>query len=127
MEPLQRPFAKQLGPLTLAFYGDSVYEQLVRRRIVSEGSRPSAELHRQAVGRVRASFQASAYEKLLPLLTEEEADILKRGRNATGLNPPRSSSSAEYHRATAIEALFGYLSLIGESERLEELFGKIYE
>lgn len=127
MEPLQRPFAKQLGTLTLAFYGDSVYEQLVRRRIVSEGSRPSNELHRQAVGRVRASFQASAYEKLLPLLTEEETDILKRGRNATGLNPPRSSSSAEYHRATAVEALFGYLSLIGESERLEELFGKIYE
>lgn len=127
MEPLQRSFAKQLSPLTLAFYGDSVYEQFVRRRIVSEGSRPSAELHRQAVGRVRASFQASAYEKLLPLLTEEEADILKRGRNATGLNPPRSSNPAEYHRATAVEALFGYLSLIGESERLEELFGEIYE
>ena len=95
---------------------------LVRRLIVIEGSRPSNELHRLAVEKVRASFQSAAYEKLLPILTEEETDILKRGRNATGLNPPKSSNPRDYHRATAVEVLFGYLDLIGEKERIEELF-----
>lgn len=114
--------AKQLSPLTLAFYGDCVYEILVRRKIVEGGSRPSQELHRLSVQMVRASFQSAAYDKILPLLTEEETDILKRGRNATGLNPPKSSNPRDYHRATAVEVLFGYLDLIGERSRTEELF-----
>lgn len=122
MEPITKAQAKQLSPLTLAFYGDCVYEMLVRRMIVIEGSRPSNELHRLAVEKVRASFQSAAYEKLLPILAEEETDILKRGRNATGLNPPKSSNPRDYHRATAVEVLFGYLDLIGEKERIEELF-----
>lgn len=122
MEAMTKSQAKQLSPLTLAFYGDCVYEQLVRQRIVREGSRPSHELHRLAVEKVRASYQSTAYEKLLPVLNEDETDILKRGRNATGLNPPKSSNAKEYHQATAVEALFGYLSLIGEAARLEELF-----
>lgn len=122
MEPVSKAQAKQLNPLTLAFYGDCVYEVLVRRMIVIEGSRPSNELHRLAVEKVRASFQSAAYDKLLPILTEEETDILKRGRNATGLNPPKSSNPRDYHRATAVEVLFGYLDLIGEKERIEELF-----
>ena len=62
------------------------------------------------------------FEKILPVLTEEETDILKRGRNATGLNPPKSSNTRDYHRATAVEVLFGYLDLIGERSRAEELF-----
>lgn len=122
MTPMTKSQAKQLSPLTLAFYGDCVYEVLVRRKIVMGGSRPSQELHRLAVEKVRASFQSAAYETLLPVLTEEETDILKRGRNATGLNPPKSSNPRDYHRATAIEVLFGYLDLIGEKERIEELF-----
>ncbi len=122
MTPMTKAQAKQLSPLTLAFYGDSVYEVLVRRRIVNEGSRPSQELHRLSVKMVRASFQSAAYETLLPILTEEETDILKRGRNATGLNPPKSSNPRDYHRATAVEVLFGYLHLIGENQRIEELF-----
>lgn len=122
MTPMTKSQAKQLSPLTLAFYGDCVYEVLVRRKIVSGGSRPSQELHRLAVEKVRASFQSAAYETLLPVLTEEETDILKRGRNATGLNPPKSSNPRDYHRATAVEVLFGYLDLIGEKERIEELF-----
>lgn len=114
--------AKQLSPLTLAFYGDCVYEILVRRKIVEGGSRPSQELHRLSVQMVRASFQSAAYDKILPILTEEETDILKRGRNATGLNPPKSSNPRDYHRATAVEVLFGYLDLIGKRGRAEELF-----
>ena len=122
MKSMTKSQAKQLSPLTLAFYGDCVYEVLVRRMIVWEGSRPSQELHRLSVEKVRASFQAAAYDKLLPILSEEETDILKRGRNATGLNPPKSSNPRDYHKATAVEVLFGYLDLIGESARIEELF-----
>lgn len=118
--------AKQLSPLTLAFYGDSVYEVIVRRKIVSEGSRPSHELHRLSVEKVRASFQSAAYEKLLPVLTEEETDVLKRGRNVTGLNAPKSSNPRDYHRATAVESLFGYLDLIGDTKRIEELSEVIF-
>lgn len=125
MEAMTKAQAKALSPTTLAFYGDCVYEGMVRRKIVSEGSRPSNELHKRSVEWVRASFQAMAYETILPLLSEEESDILKRGRNATGLKAPRSSNPAEYHRATAVEALFGYLSLIGEEARLETLFAAI--
>lgn len=125
MDKLTKAEVRQLSPAALAFYGDSVYEILVRRSIVMCGNRPSGELHTMSVKMARASYQAAAYEKLLPLLTEEEADVLRRGRNTTGITAPKSSSPAEYHKATAVEALFGYLSLIGEEERLEELFGEI--
>ena len=117
--------AKRLSPGVLAFYGDSVYELYVRRMIVGLGDRPSAELHNMSVKMARASFQAQAFEKLLTVLDDEEADILRRGRNATGLHAPKSSCSAEYHKATAVEALFGYLSLTGDDKRIEELFAFI--
>lgn len=122
MKTMTKAEAKQLSPTTLAFYGDSVYEELVRRKIVRGGSRPSNALHKASVEMVRASFQAMAYDLLLPILSEEETDILKRGRNATGLTAPKSSNQCEYHKATAIEVLFGYLSLIGEKERIENMF-----
>ena len=125
MEKLSKQEAKRLSPGALAFYGDSVYELCVRRRVLSLGDRPSAVLHNMSVKMARASFQAAGYDKLAGTLSEEEADILRRGRNATGLNAPKSSSSAEYHKATAVEALFGYLSLTGNDERIEELFGII--
>lgn len=127
MKNITKTEAKRLSPGLLAFYGDSVYELYVRRSVVAQGDRPSAELHGMSVKMARASFQAAAFEKLLPLLTEEEADILRRGRNSTGLSAPKSSNSAEYHKATAVEALFGYLSLIGGDERIEELFRAITE
>ncbi len=117
--------AKSLSPGLLAFYGDSVYEVMVRRFVVSAGDKPSAKLHEESVKYARAGFQAAAYDRILPLLDENEADILRRGRNSTGLTAPKSSSQAEYHKATAVEALFGYLSLTGGDERLEELFSAI--
>lgn len=117
--------AKRLSPGLLAFYGDSVYEKLVRRYVVSFGDKPSAKLHEQSVKYARAGFQAAAYDRILPLLDEDEADILRRGRNSTGLTAPKSSTQGEYHKATAVEALFGYLSLTGGDERLDELFGVI--
>ena len=125
MKTLSGSEAKRLSPATLAFYGDSVYELYVRRSIALLGDRQSGELHNMSVKMARASFQAEAFELLTPVLDEDEADILRRGRNATGLNPPKSSNSAEYHKATAVEALFGYLSLTGADERIEELFNMI--
>ncbi len=125
MEIMSKQEAKRLSPAALAFYGDSVYELYVRRRVLSLGDRPSAALHNMSVKMARASFQAVAYERLSDVLDEEEADILRRGRNSTGLTAPKSSSSAEYHKATAVEVLFGYLSLTGNDARIEELFGII--
>jgi ribonuclease-3 family protein len=117
--------ARTYSPLTLAFLGDGYYELLVRRRITLEHNMSANKLHRAAVAKVRASFQAAACERIAELLTEEEAEIFKRGRNANG-TVPRSSNPAEYRKATGLEALFGWLLLIGEETRAEELFEVIY-
>lgn len=114
------------SPLTLAFLGDSVYEQLVRERLVLTANMPVGKLHILAVKRVRANYQSKAYDALLPILSEEEEHILKRGRNATGNTVPKSSNPVEYRRATAIECLFGYLYLTGNKDRIEELFNIIW-
>ena len=119
---LTKTQAKALGGLTLAFFGDSVYEVLVRERIVMGGTLPVDALHKKAVKKVNAGFQSKAVEVIEPMLSEEELEIFKRGRNATGNNVPRSSNPKDYRRATGFEALFGYLYLIGESDRINELF-----
>ncbi len=119
--------ARSLSPLTLAFFGDSVYEVLVRERIVKDGSKPIHALHDMAVKKVNAGFQSFASEHIESLLTEDETEIFKRGRNATGSNVPRSSNPKDYHRATGLEALFGYLYLSGKTERMNELFNIIYD
>ncbi len=119
--------ARALSPLTLAFFGDSVYEVLVRERIVKNGSKPIRELHDAAVKKVNAGFQSLASQKIEAMLSEQELEIFKRGRNAAGSNVPRSSNSKDYHRATGLEALFGYLYLSGERERMKELFDIIYD
>lgn len=118
--------AKQLGGLTLAFFGDSVYEVLVRERIVKNGTLPVNQLHKRAVEKVNAGFQSFAYDVIENELTEEETEIFKRGRNATGNTVPRSSNARDYRRATGIEALFGYLYLTGQKERMDYLFDMIY-
>ena len=112
--------AKALGGLTLAFFGDSVYEVYVREQIVKLGTMPVDKLHKNA------GFQSYAYDIIAEQLTEEETEIFKRGRNATGNNVPRSSNPKDYRRATGMEALFGYLYLTGQNDRIKELFEKIY-
>ena len=125
MEPLTQAQARQYSPLALAFLGDSVYEILVREYLVREANRPAAKLHEQKIQLVCAAFQAQAIDRLLPLLTEEETAVYKRGRNANN-TVPRHTSAQDYHKATGLEALFGYLHLLGEQERLEELFAAIF-
>ena len=122
---LTKAEARALGGLTLAFFGDSVYEVLVRERIVKGGTMPVNTLHKKAVEKVNAGFQSKAFDVIEPMLSEEEIEIFKRGRNATGNNVPRSSNSKDYRRATGFEALFGYLYLIGENDRINELFEAI--
>ena len=88
--------AKALGGLTLAFFGDSVYEVYVREQIVKLGTMPVDKLHKKAVQYVNAGFQSYAYDIIAEQLTEEETEIFKRGRNATGNNVPRSSNPKEW-------------------------------
>ena len=125
MEPLTQAQARQYSPLALAFLGDSVYEILVREYLVREANRPAANLHEQKIQLVCAAFQAQAIDRLIPLLTEEEMAVYKRGRNANN-TVPRHTSAQDYHKATGLEALFGYLHLLGEQARLEELFAAIF-
>lgn len=122
MDILSKETARSYSPPALAFYGDCAWEIMVRRYILEKGSAPSGKLHSRSVEMVRASFQSSAVDIIEELLTEEEADILRRGRNASGIQVPKSSTPREYHRATGFEALFGYLFLIGDYNRANQLF-----
>lgn len=113
---------KQYSPNTLAFIGDTVYELFVREALVTEANRPVSELNRRKVSLVNCEAQAEAVRKITPNLTDEELAVYKRGRNAFTKNTPKNSSVADYHSATGLEALFGYLYLSGRVDRLRELF-----
>ena len=115
----------QLSILALAHVGDAVYELLVRSYLSSHGLVKVTELHRATVSMVKASAQAEAAARLLPLLTEEERAVYRRGRNSHVGSVPQAATKAEYHAATGLEAVFGWLHLAGESERISELFGHI--
>ena len=115
---------KLLSPLTLAFVGDGVYELLVRKKIVETGNMPPKKLNARKVEMVRASAQAAVYDGLELLLEEEEREVLKRGRNAHTGSVPKNAQMADYHKATGVEALFGFLYLKGDWERLYFLFDK---
>jgi ribonuclease-3 family protein len=113
---------KLLSPLTLAFIGDGVFELFVRERLVCKGNCPVKALHKSTVAQVCCSAQAEASKKLLPILTQDETEVYLRGRNAHTNHVPKNSSIADYHAATAFEALFGYVYLMGKLDRLRELF-----
>ena len=112
----------QLSPLTLAFVGDAVFDLFVRERLVCLANRPVNRLHSLAVSLVKASSQARAAKKLSEILSEKELSVLKRGRNAHTNHKAKNASESDYHYATGLEALFGFLYLSGESDRLRELF-----
>lgn len=112
----------ELSPLNLAFIGDCVYEILVRETLVLNANRPVNDLHRESVKFVSAKAQTLAYDKIKDCLTEQETAIYKRGRNAKVGHNPKSASQGEYHIATGVEALFGYLYLTEQIQRIKELF-----
>ena len=107
--------------------GDGVYELLVREHLLAQGNCPVKKLNSRKVELVRCQFQAQALERLWPRLTGEEQEVALRGRNAHVGHVPKNANMADYHGATALEALFGYLYLGGEVSRLRELFGLVME
>lgn len=113
---------RALSPLALAFVGDGVYGLMVREYLLCQANRPAGVLHKLSVEMVRAEAQATALERLLPVLTDTEEGVYRRGRNAH-----TTRNSADYHQATGLESLFGYLYLQGEQERLRELFAIVVE
>lgn len=121
------PEINTLSPLTLAFLGDSVYEMFVRTKILSGGNRPANELHKIAVGYVKAKAQADAAHKILDMLTDDELTIYKRGRNTNIHTVPKNADMADYRHATALETLIGYLYLKGEEERLKEILNAAFD
>ena len=124
-EELKNTDPDLLSPLTLAFVGDTVFDLLVRGNLVMQANRPVGKLHPLAATKVCAAAQARDARDIAPLLTAREADIYRRGRNAHTGRIPKSASSAEYHSATGLEALFGWLYLSGRDDRIEELFEHI--
>lgn len=122
------PDLRLINPLTLAFVGDGVYEMLVREEIVNRYTSLSAnKLHTLAVEMVRATAQARGFAIIAPVLTETEMVVFKRGRNANGVTPPKHTSAGEYRTATGLEALFGWLYLGGNQERIGALFKMILD
>ena len=117
----------RLSNLGLAHLGDGVYELMVRSWLCLHGKATNRGLHKAAVGYVAAAAQARAAEKILPLLTAEEQDVFRRGRNTAPHTIPKAASREEYQTATAVEALFGYLWLKGDTQRLNELFETMME
>jgi len=117
----------QMNMLALAHVGDAVYELLVRSMLCSGKKASVMQLHRLTVQKVRAEAQAEAVEKLLPKLTEEELAVYKRGRNTKVNSAPHHADIAQYHAATGLEALFGWLYLQGKTDRVGELFSAITE
>lgn len=113
-----------LSPSVLAFVGDAVYGLYVRTHLASV-NRPSGELHKLSVEWVKASSQAKAFKVIESSLNEEEMSVFKRGRNFHTGNTPKSATGGEYHAATGLECVFGYLHLSGKTERAEELFDLI--
>ncbi len=120
--PLPEPQARMYSPLTLAFLGDAVYSLMVRNMLTLSANKPTGKLHKESIGYVNASFQATIIKELLPILTEEETAVFKRGRNAHSAHSPKNQSADDYRYATGFEALFGYLYLCGYTDRLIELF-----
>lgn len=107
--------------LTLAFLGDSVHTLFVREKVLQEACLKMDNYHTKASKFCKAATQAKVLHQILPTLTEEEADIIRRARNAKPKHQAKNASSADYAYATAFEALIGYLYLKGEEKRLQEI------
>ncbi len=118
---MEKSDINMLGGLSLAFIGDSVYDLMIRSYVLSKGDAKAEQLHRSAVKYANAEFQARAAEKLLPMLNEEEEAVYRRGRNAEVYTKAKNATITEYHQATGLEAVIGYLYLMGRYERLTEL------
>jgi len=115
------PDPREMNPLQMAYIGDTVHDLYVRSILLSRGM-PVGKMHRQAVRMVSAAAQARMLEAITPELTQEEADVARRGRNAQAKHAaPKHADPADYAHATALEALWGYLYVTGQTKRLSAL------
>ena len=120
--PMGAREASLKNPLTLAFVGDTVWDLLVRQRLLTSAAKVNA-LHKSATALVNAGAQAAALTRVEPLLTEPEQDIVRRGTNAHAKHlAPKNQNPVDYRRATGLEALIGWLYLTGQHPRVRELF-----
>jgi ribonuclease-3 family protein len=118
---------RERSPLALAFVGDGVLDLLVRSALVAESRQPVGVLHGRAVEMVSARAQFAAMELLAPLLSEQEAAVVRRGRNARKTSAAPNATAEEYRTSTGLEALFGWLYLQNRHRRLHELFVPIWQ
>ena len=116
---------RQISPLTLSFIGDGVYDLMVREYIISLANRPVGKLNNRKISVVNCGFQAKCATALLPYLTEDEKVIYNRGKNANVHSVPKNASRSDYHSATGLESIFGYLYIKKDIARLRELFNII--
>ena len=123
--PLDKNKVRQMNPLVLAFVGDGVETLRVRTRLALSSDAKTNALHRLASGEVNAHAQSEQAERILPFLTEEEADIFHRARNSKSRHHAKNYSVTDYRRASGLEAVIGYLYLTGDEERLEALFAEM--
>ena len=119
--------AVQLNPVTLAFLGDATYSLWVRSRLALTGGNKVSELQKSATALESARGQSALLDKILPLLTEQEEEIFRRGRNAKKATKSKHASVGEYNRSTGLEAVIGFLKITGNDERIDELLSVIDE
>lgn len=126
-QKMEKSEAIAVNPVTLAFLGDAVYTLYIRDRLVRSGTGKAADFQRASAKLVSARGQSAFLERVLPLFTEEESDIFRRGRNAKKPTKSKNASVAEYARSTGFEAVIGFLYLTGEYERILYLFSLVDE
>lgn len=126
LEAVDESILREYPAVVLAYIGDAVFELLVRRHIVTAGRRKVSEIHHDTVELVKAQSQARLTRQLFQELSQEEQDIIKRGRNAKS-TPPRHADPGDYKLSTGFEALLGYLYLKGDEDRLLYLVDKALE
>ena len=113
---------RQYSPLALAYMGDCIFDLCVRTYLLKQANMPANKLHQKAKAVVNATSQSKMYKELIDIVTEEERAILKRGRNASSNTRAKNATMIDYKNATGLEALFGYLYLKGDEERINQLF-----
>lgn len=116
----------EMSPQKLAFVGDAVFELIVRSKIISKYNGNIGELNKVKISHVCSQSQSDLFEKISDILTSKELEIYKRGRNAHVSKIPKKATPVTYHRATGVEALFGFLYLSGDIARLEELSQRLH-
>ena len=114
-----------MSPLTWAYIGDAVYELFIRNKLINETNLKPHKLHIEAIKYVKAKSQAEKLNEIYENLTDEEKDIVRRGRNTQIHHLPKNSNVQEYMYSTAFEALIGYLYLTKQNTRLKEIFEKV--